>query len=89
MSLFSALRRRYGGRRIGHAEGRPTEMLKGKWSKTDGKFTADIRVGGRGQEHVGQQAALLSANKTWSIVTLGDVVKDYGPGDVVVYRVVR
>ena len=46
-----------------------------------------VRCGGHGEELVGQTIPVKKKNKQTSYETLGAVVKDYGPGDVCIFKV--
>lgn len=61
---------------------------RGTWEKlTDGTWGIQVRAGGKGAELVGRMLAVVKKDKSMSTETLGEVVTDYGPGDVVIFRV--
>jgi hypothetical protein len=71
---------------------RKEEMVKGKWVKVDGEFMFECRLAKEPRnpaEHVGANAEVWSKAKNFEIVTLTEMVKDYGKGDVTLYRVTR
>jgi len=76
------LQRRY-GRRYGHS----SNQLRGRWGKEGSQFTGEFRSDGK--DHSGEWGALMSKNKTWTIVKLIRLIHDYGPGDLAVYEVER
>ena len=63
--------------------------LRGSWVKEGAEFMAQVRCGGHGAENVGRTAILRSQAKDFSEVTLTALVRDYGAGDVCLYRVSR
>lgn len=63
--------------------------LRGKWAKEGGEFVAMVRCGGRGESTVGRRAELASKGKDLTLVTLTELVRDYGDGDVCLFRVSR
>ncbi len=70
---------------------RINETMTARWTKlSNGRgLGAQLRVGGRGAEYVGQQVPIVSKAGKRDLVTLGEIVKDWGEGDVVEFRVIR
>ena len=66
-----------------------TKIVEGKWDKHGDQFVANIRCGGRGAALVGRQARLRSKAKDYTFVTLGELLVDYGAGDVCLFAVIR
>lgn len=63
------------------------KLLEGKWdTKVGNKWRVSVRVGGKGQEYVGQVIPVSGKNGR-AAVRLEKVVEDYGPGDVCIYEV--
>lgn len=63
-----------------------TNVVTGKWAKHGDEFVAQIRCGGRGEQFIGRYARLIAKSGKSTLVTLTEVVKDYGANDVVLYR---
>lgn len=64
-----------------------TERLDGKWERLDdGAWGVSVRCGGRGEAMVGRDVHVATRDKRMTVVTLGALVRDYGRGDVAIYR---
>ncbi len=62
--------------------------MTGTWDKLDdGSWGVMVRCGGRGVEMVGHTIVVRRRDRSTSNETLGELVADYGLGDVCVYRV--
>jgi hypothetical protein len=64
-------------------------MTKAKWTRQDDQFLVQVRCGGRGSEFVGRAAEVARKNGGWDRVVLGDLVEDFGAGDVCLFRADR
>lgn len=62
-------------------------MRNGKWDKLDdGTWGIQVRVGGNGMYYVGKTVLVRRKDRSSSHEVLGELVTDYGPGDVAVFR---
>lgn len=68
------------------------QVVRGKWAKLDdGTFGASIRLRDHSNVsvHVGKIVQVLSKDGKFSDVRLVELVRDYGVGDVTIYRCER
>lgn len=64
-----------------------SETVSGKFDMVAGRWVASVRCGGRGASMVGSMANLHKKSGGIVLVRLGDVVQDYGAGDVALFAI--
>ena len=63
-----------------------SERVRGTWTTEGGELLVQVRCGGRGATFVGRPALAVRRDKKMDHVTLTDLVRDYGAGDVALFR---